>query len=304
MRQAWYRCKEWLQRERSAAEINRFYSATLPQWRVPTDASRGGPAVLASLKDVVRTALSEASVDGIGVSAAGQVDWARGAIAYASPNIPGWAGTEVKAELEALFGLPVTVDNDGNAAAYGEHWVGAAKDVSTTVMLTVGTGIGGGIVLGDHVLRGGRFRGGEVGHMILVADGVPCNCGQRGCLEVYASGTAIARQAREEIPGFEGSAKDVFAAAEQGEATADFVLGNAARALALGIVSLSSIIDPDLFVLGGGVAHASTYLHRVRAALLDPAVHGERPFDSKRVVLARLGEAAGAVGAAGQVLAR
>ncbi|MDB5095654.1 MAG: NagC5, partial [Cyanobacteria bacterium RYN_339] len=232
----------------------------LRQWRTPTDASRGGPAVMEAVEQALQGILTELPPDerplGVGVCAAGQVDFATGRIAYASPNIPGWAGTPVKARLETALGLPVTVDNDGNAAAYGEWWAGAGKGLGDIVMLTVGTGVGGGIVLGGEVLRGGRFRGGEVGHMILVADGEPCNCGQRGCLEVYASGTAIARLARQHMPGWEGAAPDVFELAAQGEAEADFVLANAARNLALGLVSLGSVLDPDRFIVGGGVASA------------------------------------------------
>jgi glucokinase len=278
----------------------------LREWRTPTDAARGGPAVMAAVEAALEACLAELPAEqqpaGIGVSAAGQVDPTAGQIVWASPNIPGWAGTPVKARLEAALGLPVTVDNDANAAAYGEWWAGAGKGAASLVMVTVGTGVGGGIVLDGRVLRGGRFRGGEIGHMILVADGEPCNCGQRGCLEVYASGTAIARLARKHMPGWEGTAPDVFELAAQGEAEADFVLANAARNLALGLVSLTSVLDPDRFVLGGGVATAPTYMHRVRAALLDPAVAGDRGFDPARVLPAALGPAAGAVGAAGQLL--
>jgi glucokinase len=278
------------------------------EWRTPTDAARGGPAVMAGVEEALRGILAELPADerpeGVGVCAAGQVDVHEGRVVWASPNIPEWTGTPIKARLEGALGLPVTVDNDANAAAYGEWWAGAGKGAGDAVLLTVGTGVGGGIVLGGKVWRGGRFRGGEIGHMILVADGVPCNCGQRGCLEVYASGTAIARLAREHMPGWEGAAPDVFELAAQGEAEADFVLANAARNLALGIVSLTSILDPDRFIIGGGVASAPTYMHRVRAALLDPTVTGDRPFDPQRVVPATLGVAAGVVGAAGQLLHR
>lgn len=280
----------------------------LKEWRTNTDASRGGAAVMDSVEDALLGILAELPPAerpmGVGVCAAGQIDWRTGVVASASPNIPGWTGTPIKARLEAALGLPVTVDNDANAAAAGEGWAGAGRGAGSFVMLTIGTGVGGGIVIDGQVLRGARFRGGELGHLILVADGVPCNCGQRGCLEVYASGTAIARLAREHMPGWEGTAPDVFALAAQGEAEADFVLANVARNLALGIVSLSNILDPDRFIIGGGVASAPTYMHRVRAALLDPTVTGDRPFDAHRVVPAALGEAAGVVGAAGQLLHR
>jgi glucokinase len=278
-------------------------------WRQATEASRGGAAVMADVADGVALALSALSsaereaLAGIGVCAAGQVDWEAGRIAYASPNIPGWTGTEVREVLAARFDLPVTVDNDANAAAYGEWWAGGGKGAADMVMITVGTGVGGGVVQNGRVLRGGRWRGGEVGHMIIDASGPRCNCGQPGCLEVFASGTAIARMAREARPGWTPTGPEVFAAAEAGDATANQVLDTAARYLALGLVSLSSLLDADAYLVGGGVATQPSFLPRVRKALADPAVSGERGFDLDSVKPAALGEAAGVVGAAGELLA-
>ncbi|HEY9723754.1 MAG TPA: ROK family protein [Oscillatoriaceae cyanobacterium] len=273
-------------------------------WRTLTGAARGGEAVMAALEEAIAAALAEIGdvpLVGIGVSAAGQVDHARGRIAYASPNIPGWSGMPVRDRLAARFGLPVVVDNDGNAAAYGEWWAGSGRDLDALVMITVGTGIGGGIVQDGRVLRGARWRGGEVGHMILIADGLRCNCGQPGCWEVYASGTAIARMAREARPDWAPESPAVFEAAAGGDAIANAVLDDAARYLALGLVSLSSVLDPPLFLLGGGVASQPSYLPRVLSALEDPAVSGDRGFDPARLALASLGNAAGAIGAAGEV---
>lgn len=278
------------------------------EWRMPTEASRGGPAVMQDVVTGVRAAIADLSPDerqalrGIGVSAAGQVDFAAGRIAYATPNIPGWTGTEVRQVLASEFGVPVTVDNDANAAAFGEWWAGAGKGTDTLVMVTVGTGVGGGVVQGGRVLRGARWRAGEVGHMIVDASGPRCNCGQPGCLEVFASGTAIARMAREAKPGWHPSGPEVFAAAEAGDATANEVLGKAARYLAYGLVTLSNLLDADGYLLGGGVATQPSFLPRVRQALADPTVVGQRGFDPTLVRLAALGEAAGAVGAAGELL--
>lgn len=278
------------------------------EWRMPTEASRGGPAVMQDVVTGVRAAIADLSPDerqalrGIGVSAAGQVDFAAGRIAYATPNIPGWTGTEVRQVLTGQFGLPVTVDNDANAAAFGEWWAGAGRGSGDMVMVTVGTGVGGGVVQGGHVLRGGRWRAGEIGHMIVDASGPRCNCGQPGCLEVFASGTAIARMAREARPGWQPSGPEVFAAAEAGDAVADAVLHRAARYLAYGLVSLANLLDADCYLLGGGVATQPSFLPRVRQALADPTVIGQRGFDAALVRLAALGEAAGAVGAAGELL--
>lgn len=275
------------------------------RWRFPTDAARGGSAVMAAIEEALAAALAESGtgrVAGIGISAAGQVDWRTGRIAYASPNIPGWSGTPVKERLEARFGLDVTVDNDANAAAYGEAWAGAGRGIRDLAMVTIGTGLGGGLIAGGTLVRGGRFKGGEVGHMVIQADGVLCNCGQRGCWEAYASGTAIARLAREAGLAGAPAAPEVFARAEAGDAAARDVLSRAVRYLAQGLVSLSNVLDPDAFVLGGGVASQALLLPLLREALADPAVAGARGFDLTLVRLAALGNDAGAVGAAGQVL--
>lgn len=284
-------------------------ATVLASWRTPTPAAAGGAAVLKSVEDAIAGALAELAPEqrerlvGIGISAAGQVDADVGAIAYASPNIPGWTGTRVREALSPRFELPVIVDNDANAAAYGEWWAGGGKALDSMVMITVGTGIGGGIVLNGRVLRGGRWRGGEIGHMVIDADGVRCNCGQRGCLEMYASGTAIGRMAREARPGWTPSGPEVFAAAAAGDAVAQGVLERAASYLAAGIVSLSSVLDPDGFLLGGGVSEQPAFLPLVRAALARDEVSGARGFDGQCVQLATLGAEAGAVGAAGLVLA-
>jgi glucokinase len=276
-------------------------------WRMPTLAERGGPAVMKDVEVSIETAMNDLSVPeraalaGLGVCAAGQVDFDEGEIAYASPNIPGWTGTPVRAILEKRFGMPVTVDNDANAAAFGEWWAGAGRGCVDMVMVTVGTGVGGGIVQAGKVLRGGRWRGGEIGHMVINADGIRCNCGQPGCLEMFASGTAIARMAAEARPGWTPSTPEVFAAAEAGDAEAEAVLVRSARYLAIGLVSLSSLLDADCFLLGGGVSTQPSFLPRIQKALTDSSITGERPFDTSLVKLAALRENAGAVGAAGEL---
>ena len=278
----------------------------LREWRRETPAAAGGPAVLAAMGDAAEAALAtvgHGGVAGVGISAAGQIDADAGVVIYASPNLPGWTGTAIGPALQARLGLPVVVDNDGNAAAYGEYWAGAGRGASSLVAVTLGTGVGGGVVLDGQVLRGGRWRAGEIGHMVVMAEGPRCNCGQSGCLELYASGSAIARLAREARPGWEPDARAVFAAAEAGDAEALAVLRRSARILAAGLVSIASLIDPERFLLGGGVATQPRYLALVAEALADPLVSGARGFAPARLGRAALGEAAGAVGAAGLALA-
>lgn len=277
----------------------------LREWRTPTPAARGGPAVLAALGDALEAALAEVGreqVVGVGVSAAGQIDVATGVVTYASPNLPGWTGTPVGRTLRDRLGLPVTVENDGNAAAYGEWWAGAGRGAGSLVVLTVGTGVGGGVLLDGRLRHGGRWRAGELGHLIVQAEGVRCNCGQTGCLEVYASGTAIARLAREARPGWDADAPAVFAAAEAGDALALAVLRRSTRFLAAGLVSIANLFDPERILIGGGVATQPRYLGLVLDALADPLVVGTRGFDTGGLALASLREAAGAVGAAGLAL--
>lgn len=274
------------------------------EWRLPTPARAGAAQVVDALvlagEQVLGSLPPEARsrVVGVGVSAAGQIDTSTGTVAYASPNIAGWTGTPVGPLLGERLGLPVIVENDANAAAYGEFRLGAGQGCASLAAVTVGTGVGGGLVLDGCIWRGGRWRGGELGHMVIQAEGVRCNCGQTGCLEAYASGTAIARLAAQAVPGFDGTAREVFAAAAGGDPAMAAVLARSARFLAQGLVSLASLVDPDLFVLGGGVATQPSYLGLVLAALADPAVSGERPVEAERVRLAVLGERAGAVGAA------
>ncbi|MEB3328170.1 MAG: ROK family protein [Candidatus Sericytochromatia bacterium] len=274
------------------------------EWRLPTPARAGSAAVLAALAAAAEAALADVApatrerVVGVGVSAAGQIDVEAGVVAYASPNIAGWTGTPVGPWLAERLGLPVVVENDANAAALAEHRLGAGRGSHSLAAVTVGTGIGGGLVLDGTLWRGGRWRGGEVGHIVIEADGLRCNCGQTGCLEAYASGTAMARLASEAVPGFEGTAREVFAAAASGDAAMAGVVRRSARYLAQGLVSIASLVDPDLFVLGGGVVSQPSYLGLVRQALADPAVSGGRGPAPDVVRLAALGERAGALGAA------
>ncbi|MEB3221603.1 MAG: ROK family protein [Candidatus Sericytochromatia bacterium] len=274
------------------------------EWRLSTPASAGADAVLEALAAAALGALSELTqeerrrVVGVGVSAAGQIDVEAGVVAYASPNIAGWTGSPVGPWLADRLALPVVVENDANAAAYGEHRLGVGQGCRSLVAVTVGTGVGGGLVLDGRLWRGGRWRGGEVGHIVVQAEGVRCNCGQTGCLEVYASGTAIARLAAEAVPGFGGTAHDVFAAAGAGDPTMRAVLARSARFMAQGLVSIASLVDPDMFVLGGGVVSQPSYLGWLGDALRDPAVAGERGLSPDALRLAALGERAGALGAA------
>ena len=159
------------------------------------------------------------SLAGIGVSATGQIDSRKGIVAGTCGNLPNYIGAPIKAELEKTFGLPVTVANDANCMTLGEVWVGGAKGYTDVIGVTLGTGVGGGILTGGRLLEGARGLGGELGHYRTHAlDGVDCTCGAKGCWERYAATTALVRAAQEENPAWKDG-RTIFAAAEAGDKT-------------------------------------------------------------------------------------
>ena len=272
--------------------------------RLHTPVEEGAEGVLRTLVEAARQ-LQQAggsAVHGIGVSTAGHVDWETGRVLGGTPNMPGWAGTAVAEVLGAATGLPVCADNDGNAAAWGEAWLGAGRGCRTVVAVTLGTGFGAGIVDAGHVLRGARGGGAELGHLILVPDGHPCNCGQAGCVEAYVSGTALGRAARS-LWGEGADAHELFDRAGRGETVAQEVLATFSRHLALVLLSIFNLADPEAILVGGGLsARADQYMPAVRARL-DFLLAGRR-WQSDQVRVAELGDRAGMIGAAGQAWTR
>lgn len=280
------------------------------QWRISTPAAEGGEAILAAVSGALGTVLGKltseerAALVGVGVSSPGHINRATGVVDYCTPNLPGWTGMPVVTRLHAEHGLPVMADNDANCAAYGEHWVGAGQGVEHLVALTIGTGLGGGIIAEGQLVRGARGGAAEIGHMILVPDGLPCNCGQRGCFESYVSGTALGKAAAatghwSPAP----SSHEVFTMARAGEPHAHALVRQMARHFAMGVVTVINFIDPERILVGGGVAlQGDFFLPMVREFL--PGLYGGRGWDAERLQLAGLGEAAGMIGAAGQALRR
>ncbi|MGH8991234.1 MAG: ROK family protein [Acidimicrobiia bacterium] len=249
-------------------------------------------------------------VEAVGVGVAGMVDF-EGVVRYA-PNIPGIEGLELASRLEKVCRLPVAVDNDANVAALAELLHGAARGYHEVLLLTFGTGIGGGIVSGGRVLRGGHGVAAEVGHFTVDPDGPPCACGARGHWESFASGTALGRMGREwaargDAPGVLARAggdagvvtgQMVGESAAAGEADGLALLAAYARWVALGLGGLVNILDPELVVVSGGlVTLGDLLLDPVRAELpgwVEAPGHRTVP----PVVAAELGHRAGAVGAA------
>lgn len=279
----------------------------------PTEAHEGPGAVLRRIADSVSAAVRAAGpgrrLAGAGVAAPGPIDFERGMVADA-PNLPGWHNVPVAAQLGDLLRCTAVLENDANAAAYGEFRLGAGRGVRHLVYLTVSTGVGGGLVLDGRLYRGANGAAGELGHIPLTQNGPLCGCGAHGCLEQLASGTAIARRAREVLGrngapllarlvagGTDVSAEVVHQAALQGDLDAREVIDAAGRHLGAGLVAFVNIFNPDVIVIGGGAA-------KIGPMLLEPALAEMRARafriarEHVRVVPAELGDRAGALGAA------
>jgi glucokinase len=251
-------------------------------------------------------------VRGVGAATAGLVVPDTGVLLM-SPNLPTWYDTPLKQIWERELGLPVWVGNDANLAALGERRFGAGNGSDHLVYITFSTGIGGGVVAGGRLVTGSRGFAGEIGHMTIDVNGPECRCGNIGCLEVMASGTAIARMARERLSGGEESAikglvagdlakvtaKTVAEAAKSGDPLAVELMNTATTNLGVGVVNLVHIFNPEVVVIGGGVSRAGDMVfERVRRVVAERSM----PDIEVRIVPAALGDDSGLLGAAALVL--
>ncbi|RFA21349.1 ROK family glucokinase [Subtercola boreus] len=277
--------------------------------RQPTTASN--PQLIEDAVVAMVQRLSEGvEVSAVGVAAAGFIDAAQSIVDYA-PNIS-WRNEPFREKLEQRLGMHIIIENDANAAGWAEFRFGAGRLVSDMVILTIGTGVGGAIVSGDRLFRGGFGAAAELGHMRVVPDGLPCGCGARGCIEQYGSGRALLRSANELADaGGIGiglaaararsgilSGLDVSELIQAGDPGALLALRTLGHWLGQAAASLGAVLDPQLFVIGGGVAQAGDLLlDPIRAAYLDvlPA-RGFHPEPEFRI--AELVNDAGVVGAA------
>ncbi|MEU7876922.1 ROK family glucokinase [Microbispora bryophytorum] len=273
----------------------------------------GSPEKMAlTIADAVTELAARHSVEAVGIGAAGFVDETRSVIRFA-PNLA-WREESLREKVGELVGLPIVVENDANAMAWGEYRFGAGRGESHVLCVTVGTGIGGGIVLGGELYRGRWGMGAEFGHMQAVPGGRACGCGNEGCWERYASGSALLMEARNNaqadpegaahllrlgggsVEGVQG--EHVTEAARQGDRAALAAFESLARWLAQGLADMAAVLDPGCFIIGGGVSGAADlFVDRVReefAARLTG--RGHRPLAEIRV--AEMGPSAGLVGAA------
>lgn len=268
-----------------------------------------------ALTEAVTEVTGGSSPAGVGVAAAGFVD-ARGERVRFAPHLP-WLDEPVRERLEDRWGSPVLLENDATAAAYAETTYGAARGVDDVVVVTMGTGIGGGIVLGGHLHRGLNGMAGEFGHMKMVPGGLPCECGGRGCWEQYSSGSALVRFAREGLGSMPSMLEErcsgnpailtgpmVTDAAEAGDLLAREAFAHVGEWLGIGLANLVAAFDPACIVVGGGVSAAGDrLLEPARHALLRALV-GAGHRDVPPIVPAALGPESGLVGAAALVRSR
>jgi glucokinase len=249
-------------------------------------------------------------IRGIGVGTPGLIKAETGTIVYA-PNVPGWVDLPLQTILEERFGLPVSIENDANAAGIGEHWVGGGAGYKNMVCLTLGTGVGGAIIFDNRVWRGSNGAGGEVGHITVVENGAVCGCGAPGCLEAYASAPAIARQAREALEsgavsllndrcGGDRSRIDaamIAEAARDGDRVATDVMYRAATLLGIAVAGLTNLLNPEMFVIGGGVVNAGDLIFDPIWEQIDRIAY-KWSASILKIVPAKLGDDAGIIGAA------
>jgi len=259
--------------------------------------------------DVIKKSKVEhQEIIGIGIASPGPLDTKTGVI-IDTPNL-GWKNVHLKDAIEQEFHLPTYVDNDGNLAALGESWLGAGKGVNYLICLTLGTGIGGGIIINGELFHGSTDAAGELGHIIVEPDGLRCGCGNYGCLEAYASGPAIVKRTflamkagkRTQLEeAAEISPLVIYQAALKNDELANEIIKETGRYLGIGIISLVNVLNPQLVIIGGRVAQMDKILLKyiredvTKRAFLEP---GRRIS----IVLAQLGDDAGIIGAAKMIL--
>ena len=279
----------------------------LEKWEIPTNTENGGAAILddvarAVLGKMEQKKLTEADVQGIGLGVPGPVG--RDGTVFRCVNL-GWDVINVEKELGEKTGLYVKAGNDANVAALGEMWQGGGHGHENVVMVTLGTGVGGGIIIDGKIVSGFHGAGGEIGHIKMKdQESDTCGCGGHGCLEQYASATGIVRLAKERLASGnvnsvlssveELSAKAVFDAARDGDETAKELVDELCTMLGTALANIAAVVDPEIFVIGGGVSRAGEILiNGIRSHYEEKALHACRATE---ITLATLGNDAGMYG--------
>ena len=286
---------------------------------IKTQSELGYDAVVRNIAALVGRVIQKANVSpsdigGVGVGCPGLCNKGLGIVECAI-NL-GWKNVPLVADLEKLTkgmteGAPVQIDNDANAAAYGEFVAGTAKGTNSAIVITLGTGVGSGIIVDKKLYYGMNFAGGEIGHMVIKANGHPCNCGRAGCFEVYSSATGLIRmtnKAIEENPNSElarvaeaskkVSARTAWQAASMGDVVAQKVVDEYVAALACGITNVINIFQPDIICIGGGVCNEGDRLLAPLKELVAKQVFSRNSKKNTEIAICALGNSAGIIGAA------
>ena len=280
-----------------------------------TQADRGPAEIIKKIVAAIEDTMSIVGLDfnnlqGLVIASAGIIDVNSGVVAT-SPNLPGWRNIPLRQIVSEKLGIDISLINDANAAAIGEHRLGVGQGLDNLVYLTVSTGIGGGIIVGGKLYAGADGCAGELGHMVIEDDGPQCNCGNFGCLEILASGTAMAKEARRRIVKGETScivefaggridsitSKIIALAAKRGDALAYEIINSAAYYLGVGIANIINIFNPEIVIIGGGVSKIGEMLLKPTRRVVKQRAF-RLPARTARIVRSRLSDNASIIGAA------
>lgn len=287
----------------------------IAQCSVKTKSERGAEAIIDDMAVVAREAVQKANltmddIEWIGIGAPGTANKSTGTIEY-SNNLD-WYDVPLCAMLKARLDKDVYIENDANAAAYGEYVAGSAKDANISVMVTLGTGVGGGIVIENSIYTGFNFAGAELGHSVIIYDGRPCTCGRNGCLEAYASATGLITTTKECMEADKGSVmwqmcendlskisgRTAFDAMRKGDVAGKKAVDTYIAHLACGITNIVNTFQPDILCVGGGISHEGDYLMKPLKNIIETEVYSRNSHRNTQIVAASLGNAAGIIGAA------
>ena len=277
---------------------------------------QGDEAIISKIEETVRLALRQAGVtmdqvESVGIGTPGIANSDTGVVEY-SCNL-GFRNTPLAQALSQRLGKHVLIENDANVAALGEFYAGAGRGVSNLVAITLGTGIGGGVIVNNRLVQGFNYAGTELGHMVIERNGEPCGCGRRGCWEAYASATALIRQTKAAMTAHPDSllwnevgggdldrvnGRTVFAAMEKGDDVALQVVRTYTEYLAVGLVNIVNIFQPELVCVGGGISNAGEVLLAPVRKIMDQEDYARDSVHRCRLVRAQLGNDAGVIGAA------
>ncbi|MBD1221036.1 ROK family protein [Virgibacillus halodenitrificans] len=242
----------------------------------PTEAHQGGMALVQRILDICDELSETWKVSGIAISTAGQIDSTNGLVVHATDTIPGYTGIPIAQLVSEHTGLPVSVENDVNCTAIGEHWKGAARGYDDFICVTIGTGIGGALFMNGKLYTGTNFSAGEFGHINLYKDGKPCTCGNNGCYERYASSAALAELVAEST-GNKKSLPDFFQLVREENASCVNIFESWVDDLTTGLQSLVHIFNPELIVIGGGItAQGDLLLNAIESSLYDKLMPNHR----------------------------